>query len=125
MSRAPAHLRAVADELRAKARALALDLEGVPDRVGPATWEGPAAEAARTRTASLTRAAEQVAEGLRRAATRLDAEADAVEARERAEAEARAQQAALAAAERDRQRLLEAEAARAGAPLLAPPVGSR
>ncbi len=98
MSRAPTHLRAVADALRSAARALTADVADLDGHVGPATWEGPAADVARRRARGVASGATEAGDDLRAVAARLDAEADAIDARDRAEAQARAQQVALAAA---------------------------
>lgn len=82
MSSAPAHLREVAESLRATARSATADVAGLHAHVGPGTWEGPAADAARRRAFGVAHEVAEISAGLRTAADRLDAEAAEVEARE-------------------------------------------
>jgi uncharacterized protein YukE len=84
MSRSPAHLAAAAVALRALATALDADFEGLSRHSGPATWEGPAASAHRTRAAAATGDARAVVAELGRLADRLEERAADVAAAEEA-----------------------------------------
>lgn len=84
----PALLRAAADQLRATARRLDLDITPLAAKGDHQTWEGPAATTFRRTATDVQGRVGTVDGGLRRIAERLEARAVALEAAEAARAAA-------------------------------------